>query len=179
VCTACQKQSAVDEIIAISQYKNTVIERVIHDLKFNYIEELAKPLANLLSLKLKELNYQSVVTNAIIIPVPLHKKRYLERGFNQARLLAELIAKEFDATLNSKLIKRIKYTDQQAQLKRQERFANLKDAFTCLAPDRVEDKTIFLVDDVLTTGATLNEAARALKNSGAKKVIGLVLAHDS
>jgi len=177
VCANCQTKSYIDDIIAVTKYKDTVIEQVIHELKFSYIEQLANQLANLLSLKLKALGYQTKLKDKILIPLPLHKKRFLERGFNQSELLLKLLQPDFDGQIRNDILKRVKYTSQQAKLDREQRINNVQDAFKCLKPDEAAGQKIFLLDDVLTSGATMNQAAKALKSAGAKKVIGLVIAH--
>jgi len=110
----------------------------------------------------------------LIIPIPLSKKRRRWRGFNQAEILAQNFEKTFNYTLNLQL-KRNKHQKPQASLNENERAENIKNAFVW-SGDNLKDKNIILIDDVVTTGATLNEAAKILKLAGANKIYALVLA---
>lgn len=111
-----------------------------------------------------------------LIPIPLHKKRENQRGFNQAKLLAENIALYFNLPLLNNALIKTKATPPQADLKGRQRRENIKNAFSCLSPDLVQNKTILLIDDVTTTGATLQQAAKVLKQAGARSVWSLVIA---
>lgn len=113
----------------------------------------------------------------IFIPVPLHKKRELERGFNQSQIIAEIIfqcAKNKDAVLSNDL-KRIRATRQQAKLSAVERKENIYEAFVWQG-ENLQNKNVVIFDDVYTTGATMQECAKVLKNNGANKIIGFALA---
>jgi competence protein ComFC len=177
ICETCAESTYLDEIIAACVYKGTTIERAIHCFKFNFVEELAAPLANFLALKLRRLNYREKIKKGIIIPIPLHDKRFLERGFNQAELLARALTKQIGGAVYPDILQRVKFTSQQAKLERSARMENIKEAFVCLKPELIADQEVFLIDDVFTSGATMNEAARVLKAAGAKKITGLVIAH--
>jgi ComF family protein len=178
ICEICREKSSLDQIIVAVKFKNSVVEKAIHDLKYNFIEELAKILADLLSEKVIGLGLQNVFYNQTIIPIPLHKKRFFQRGFNQSQLIAQSFAKRLNCHVEKNFLARKKPTDQQAKLTRVERFVNIKEAFICQSlPDNIKS-AVYLLDDVLTTGATLNEAARILKAAGAKKVIALAVAHE-
>ena len=107
-----------------------------------------------------------------IVPVPLHPRRYAERGFNQARLLADILGQKIGRPVVD-LLKRDRYTLQQAKLSREERQLNVHHAFL---NSNFNANAVLLVDDVFTTGATMQECARVLKASGVKKVIGLSVA---
>jgi len=112
----------------------------------------------------------------VIIPVPLHRRRLRERGFNQSLLLARVLASDLGNRLDYLSLIRNRYTQAQTGLKKKERRKNVKDAFSIIHPDAIKDKKILLVDDVFTTGHTVNECARSLKKSGAATVICLTLA---
>ena len=109
-----------------------------------------------------------------IVPVPLHPRRLRERGFNQALELARPVAKKLQRPLSASLCQRIRNTPAQADLPWKERRKNIRHAFQCTAD--VTGQTILLVDDVMTTGSSLDECARTLKLHGAKAVIALVVA---
>jgi predicted amidophosphoribosyltransferase len=180
-------------IYAFDYAMNPAMHNAIHNFKYKYNEELKTYFGLFISKKLSEL---SMIKNKkiILIPVPLHPKRLNERGFNQAELITREIQKNLcDKVEVLHLLKRSRYTSQQAKLSKKERHVNLEDAFIyCGATTRGIDKpsTIcattapqfaprplyFIVDDVCTTGATLENCAKILKKSGIKKVYGLTIA---
>lgn len=118
----------------------------------------------------------------ILIPVPLHKKRLNYRGFNQAEVICNVLKEKVgDSATISHAIQRKRHTAQQAKLNKTERHKNLEDAFTIekkvrLANRTYENDIFFIVDDVCTTGSTLENCAKVLKESGINKVYGLVVA---
>ena len=117
------------------------------------------------------------VLDTLIIPIPLSKKRLRERGFNQAELIANLLAEKMSVKIACNILEKIKHTETQVKVKnRENRLKNLKGRFKVSHPRLLKEKTIILVDDVATTGATLFEAGRVLKKSGAKKVVPVVVA---
>jgi ComF family protein len=115
----------------------------------------------------------------IAIPVPLHKKRLRLRGFNQALLLAHGISEQFMIPLNYDNLIRIRYTRPQVELSGRDRAENVRGAFNLLRPAEVCEKRILLIDDVFTTGATMNECAKVLKDAGAASVTVLTLARTT
>lgn len=121
-------------------------------------------------------NFTDELTSFLVIPVPLHHKKFLSRGFNQSELLAQKIAEEFDLELKNGLLIKTKNTRSQTDLKEEKRIINVKDVFEVKNKKEAKDKVILLVDDIFTTGSTLNEAAKALKKSGAREVWGVTLA---
>lgn len=112
-----------------------------------------------------------------IIPVPLHKTRLREREFNQAQVLSDYIAKEFNKDVLDDALMRCRYTKTQTELEESQRLLNVKGSFLVIKKGEIKSKNILLVDDVLTTAATSSEAAYVLKNSGANIVFVLTLAN--
>lgn len=114
----------------------------------------------------------------IILPVPLHRKRLWQRRFNQSALLAQKLARHSQKTYLAEGLIRSRYTIPQKGLSRKERHLNVKNAFAVPAPQaqKIQGKNVMIVDDVFTSGATLNECARILKKSGAAKVFVLTIA---
>ncbi|MBI4134867.1 MAG: ComF family protein [Candidatus Sungbacteria bacterium] len=107
---------------------------------------------------------------ALLVPIPLHRKRLRERGFNQAEVIAKSLAKALSIPLENNILMRAKYAPPQTTMKtRKEREENAKNLYAVAAPIP-DGATIILVDDVSTTGATLEEAARVLKEARAKQV---------
>jgi ComF family protein len=113
----------------------------------------------------------------IIIPVPLHPKRLRQRGFNQASLLARRLGSALKISVDYGSLKRSRWTEPQTGLTRRQRAANVRGAFDLKAPEKVRGKGILLLDDVLTTGETVNQCVRVLKgDGGAKEVVVLTVA---
>ena len=165
----------------VSFYQNSVIRKTIHFFKYQPIISLQKPLADLMIKFLKETNFFSETDgkNILLIPIPLHKRKRRQRGFNQSELLTQAIALNFSLNFHSEILLRVKNNFPQAKINNfMEREKNVKDIFQIshLNSSLIKNKLIILIDDVYTSGATMQEAAKVLKENGAKKVIGLVLA---
>ncbi|MFH0838433.1 MAG: ComF family protein [Patescibacteria group bacterium] len=164
-------------IYGLDYAENPEMQAAISQFKYKFNRELAYYFADLVCRKLKELRMINGRRTSFI-PVPLHKKRLNYRGFNQAQLIAEATAERFGegAEVNN-LLCRVKNTSQQAKLNKKERRLNLTEAFEVTGDlESLSGKVCFLVDDVCTTGATLDNCARVLKENGIKKVYGLVVA---
>jgi len=110
-----------------------------------------------------------------VLPVPLHPRRRRQRGYDQAMLLARALARRLRTELLSGALVRRRYTAQQASLAAVQRWDNVRGAFAVTRPERVRGRHLLLVDDVMTTGATADECARALKRAGARRVSVLTL----
>lgn len=173
-CLNCKKYYYLKGIIISAQYKDPLKE-TIHYLKYNKILELVDPLCEILAEKLQ---YGFPHGDLVIIPVPLHPQREKERGFNQATIIAKKIGKIFDLPIYDDILIRIKNTPPQINLSRKLRRKNIKGAFKINKSKikKITGKTVIIFDDVMTTGATLNEAARVLNQAGFKNIWGLVLA---
>jgi len=184
-CASCS--GSLDGLIVASRYdKNGLLKKLIEAFKYKYSRELSDSLAAILLTKTHLLfNFFDQNSNGsdeysaeiILVPVPLHKKRFNERGYNQSQVLCENLAKIHRLKLYKApiLVRKIN-TPPQAKLKKNERLLNVKNAFECIDTSMIAGKNIVLVDDVCTTSATLNECAIELKKNGASKVCGLVLA---
>ncbi|MFA5750980.1 MAG: ComF family protein [Candidatus Paceibacterota bacterium] len=171
-------------IFPIYDYRFIYIKKAIHSFKYKGNKDLAKTFAKATYEKfLEEISIRRNMENffiPILIPIPLSKKRFFERGYNQAELLARELARYSNGFLKveSDLLKRRTRKTHQAQTKnRFSRFENIKDVFWVKNPRKIENRNIILIDDVVTTGATLHEAKRVLEYSGAKKVIAFTIAH--
>jgi ComF family protein len=141
------------------------LREILHHLKYSDRVSMAKPLGDLL----KQCLESQPFTGSLIIPVPLHPSRERERGFNQA----ELIATRLGRPISTRLLRRRRNTPAQTGLSRYERQRNLASAFE--ARGEVQG-TVIVVDDVYTTGSTMNEIARTLKRAGAGRVEALTVA---
>ena len=114
----------------------------------------------------------------IIIPVPISKKRNKERGYNQSLLIAREIAKNENVKLRNNVISKVKNNTTQSKLNKEERAENVKNVYKITKNKEIIDKNILLIDDIFTTGATLNECSKMLKQAGTKKVDVLTIAKD-
>ena len=112
----------------------------------------------------------------LVLPIPLHRARYYERGYNQSAMLARGVADALGLPCRDDVLHRARATRSQTHLSREERWANVSDAFSVEHPGAIEGRRVLLVDDVLTTGATLAAGAAALKGLGATAVDALALA---
>lgn len=157
--------------------KNPQIQAAITQFKYRFTRELVGEFGRLIGDKLKELG---MLRNrqVVLIPVPLHKKRLNYRGFNQAKLIACESAIQFgDKATIYEMLSRVKNTSQQAKLNKLERRQNLAEAFEVSGDiGLLTGKVCFVVDDVCTTGSTLDNCAKVLKENGVRKVYGLVVA---
>ncbi len=113
----------------------------------------------------------------MVVPVPLHLQRLRWRGFNQSLVLAQAIGHRYSMAVDPYVLERTRSTSPQTHLTEHERRANVRGAFTATAPERLAGKQVLLVDDVYTSGATVEECTRALLDGGAKIVDVFTLAH--
>jgi competence protein ComFC len=175
-CPSCAVIYGLDGVFVCADYKNKIINELIKKFKYSFAHELGETMAAIAELNFKKLFDEKKFNLAdfIVAPIPLHKKRYNWRGFNQAKIIAENFALKFNLEISRELI-RVKHKTPQAKLGGVERRENIKDCFAWRG-ENLSDKNILLVDDVATTGSTLHEAARILKTAGAGKVWGLVIA---
>jgi len=163
-------------VLTATDYSDRLIQKIIHYFKFRLITELAEPLAKLIIKHLKLIDFD--LSDYIVIPVPLNKKRLLERGFNQSELIAKIFADHFNLPMMADVVSRSRNTPHQVGLNKKQRQANIKNAFFVKNTELIENKNIILIDDVVTTGSTLEEIAKLLKQKGVKKIIGLAVAKD-
>lgn len=150
------------------------IRDLIHSFKYNKQTHLRYPLA-LLALE----GVNSFLTDHnphLIVPVPLHRSRLRQRGFNQAVLLGSVLSKKLSIPMLPDVLSKIRPTEPQLKLSAAERRINVKGAFTVKTANAVAGKRILLLDDVMTTGSTMNECAKELKKAGAEAVIAATVA---
>jgi competence protein ComFC len=191
LCISCLVGSPAAErecaewIFPLYDYRYPIIKKSVHLLKYKGRHALAGVFAeSLYGRMLEELSELSVMENfknAVLIPIPLSPARLRERGFNQAGLLCRELVK-IDGELNFELEKDIllkpKETIHQAHVEnRAERLKNIIGSFIVAHPEKIKDRNIILIDDVITTGATLSEAKKVLQKSGANKVVAFTIAH--
>ena len=150
------------------------LRRGVHALKFSGRRNLVDLLAPQLGAAFYDTWTRSDAD--VIIPIPLHPVRTRARGFNQSALLAERLSRLLGIPWNSRVLLRVRDTAPQVNLTDRERFQNVRRAFLCKKPQAVAGKQVLLVDDVMTTGATVRSAAGALLKGGAHRVWVLTLA---
>ena len=159
----------IDNVFCPFIYKSPVLN-IVMSLKYANEGLAAKVLAPYMLKTLDETRYD------LIVPVPLSKKRRSERGYNQATILGKEISKHLSVELSEDILLKVKETIPQIDMTAIQRKENQKDAFILVNKQKIKGKRILVVDDVLTTGATLNECAKTLVKSGAKSVNVLVAA---
>jgi ComF family protein len=173
----CQGKYTLDRLVGLYQYEGP-LKKAIAWLKYKDVTGLANVLADLMADEVGEwgLDFRGM----IVVPVPLHWQRAWRRGFNQAELLAKPLAAWLGLEVRDNLLRRMRNTKSQTKLRWSERQKNVAGAF--IVPEsrekEVAGRDFLLLDDVCTTGATLNSCANALKRSGAKQVWALTLAKD-
>jgi ComF family protein len=158
------------------QWEEPLISAV-HRLKYNGVAELAEPLARLLARTLRR-DHPDWSAD-LIVPVPLHRVRERERGYNQAALIARQLGRMLAWPTDAHAVQRHRWTPSQTHLTRAERLKNVFGAFRCPQPDLVAGRRVLLVDDVYTTGSTINETARALREAEATEVFALTVTRAS
>lgn len=174
-CEQCSPYSYLSSHIAGVAYEHgALVGRIIEAFKYGYVTELVDTLMLLLDPVIGQ--HKSLWANiSYIVPIPLHARRYAERGYNQAALLAEALGRQVDIPVYP-VLTRARYTTQQARLAKEEREANVADVFVLRSSYPCLDKDILLVDDVFTTGSTMQAAAAVLRRAGAASVAGISVA---
>jgi len=154
--------------------KEGQFQKVVHQLKYNGKSRIGILLGRELGKNLLMQNWFNEVE--LIIPVPIHRIKKLQRGYNQSSFICRGISQVTGKSINEKVIKRIRNTQTQTHLHLQERIENVKDAFKVKNSKLIQNKTILIVDDVCTTGSTVNEIAKTLINAGARRLYLATLA---
>lgn len=173
-CSKCRKKASLSGVIVAAYYEEGPVKELIHNFKYNHILEVENILGDLMTQALR--NNFPAKKDLLITCVPLHFLRQARRGYNQSEILANYIAGKLKISKNFKILKKIRKTRPQVQFSGKKRRENLKNSFKICKNADVLGKTFVVVDDVTTTGATLNECARILKVAGARRVWGLVIA---
>lgn len=173
LCPACKRYQGPLAGIRVACVYEGVARKAIHGLKYRHREKLADPLARMLDAELRRRPLQI----DLLTPVPLHPRRLAERGYNQSELLAAELGRRLGIPVAGCLERR-RETRAQAGLGKTRREANVRGAFAAAANHSVQGLRIGIVDDVCTTGATLEECAQALKDAGSASVWGIAVARD-
>jgi ComF family protein len=176
LCRACRlAPPAFERAVAYAFYQDPM-RAVIHALKYGHMHPAARRMGRMLAQAIAQLAGEAPA-EMLVVPIPLHRSRQAERGFNQARLLAAHALKalgtshpEWKLTLAPAALMRLRATESQASLTTRERRMNVRGAFSVSEPASVRNRHVLLIDDILTTGATARAAAQALKRAGAATV---------
>ena len=173
----CHKNSSFT-LGAATDYE-VAARNLIHALKYRKWSRLQTTAAKILIPYLQNLTFKKSdrFSKYLVIPIPLHKNREQSRGFNQSKLIAEIISNQLKLPLITGVLVRVKDTKTQTDFKDwEQRTKNVSGAFQIAKPDLVKGKNLILVDDVYTSGSTINEAVQILRAAGAKKITAIVLA---
>lgn len=180
LCATCKGTSPLDALIVATRYKENGIEKFIHAYKYKSVKDLSEMLG---SLMVKAHSVNKLPLPDMIVPVPLHSRRLRWRGFNQSALLGQYVGSYlttgFPIPIHSNILARTRHTYPQMKIKNyKKRKENILGAFAMKSKTNIAGKRILLVDDIATTGATLFECARVLKQHGARRVYGAVVARQ-
>jgi len=171
VCGQClHSPPALDQVVVLFHYRDP-LQHLIQKLKFRQSLAIATWAGNQI---VQQIGIDSDELPGLIIPVPLHPKRTRFRGFNQSLEIAKTVARQLRLPIDTHRCRRQHHTQPQSELAREQRLSNLKDAFIIDKP--IRQAHAVLIDDVMTTGSTLNELARCLKQQGVKRVDAWVVA---
>lgn len=171
VCTKCRKWLPLNSVYVSGNYEG-VNEALIKELKFNYKRQASESISRIMTNVISEVD-----PDLVVCPIPTAPSRIRKRGFDHCALISKELAKN----LNLKQIKFLKRHSNVRQLgsSRRDRFEHMKSEFEVVKVGDLKDRNIMLVDDVMTTGATLGAAAKALRSSGAKSVSAVIFAQKN
>jgi ComF family protein len=174
MCGRCTAEGSSLDGLRAYAYHSDPLRQAIHELKYADLQALAVPLGRLMADGWKALRPPEQDID-VIVPTPLHPKRERDRGYNQAALLARELGSHLQRPVAETTLARIKATAPQVELNAQERKANVREAFRC-NDHRLAGKRVLLIDDVCTTGSTLEAAALALRRTNVSSVWAYTLA---
>ena len=175
ICTDCLKTPPLFDITITATDYTAPCDSLVHLLKFSSQLALAPLLAKLIFNAAQNYNFEKP---DILIAVPLGNRRLIERGFNQSHEIAKTLSRLSNTPLSTDILERVRETPPQALLTQNERKKNVRKAFSVTKKSEVDGLHIGLVDDVLTTGETMNELARILKQAGVRRITNFVFARS-
>ena len=180
-CNRCSDKKLSGLYFALPYKEKLLTKKLIYQFKYSpYLKDLAKTLASILveHFVISGKNTDEIWKNGVLVPVPLDKKKMKSRGYNQSEELAEELSKILQIPAFSESLIKIKSTKSQMELSKKDREKNLESAFKIKNPAKLAGKKIFLVDDVYTTGSTMEECVKTLREAGAKQVWGITIARE-
>lgn len=164
-----------DKHIYFFQYEG-IIRKLLINYKFNEKSYLYRSFVNFL-LKQQKV-FEIIKTYDIILPVPISKKRYNQRGYNQTELIAREISKRADIKLVTNCLYKVKNNVPQSTLNKDDRIENVKNAYIIKNSKIIKDKRVIILDDIYTTGSTVNECSKSLKQNNVKEILVMTIAKD-
>jgi len=174
-CDTCVSSTVLTSHLAVGVFEDTnLLGKLIHAHKYNFVADALVVFERMIE-DFFEKNKNQYKNIDLVVPVPLHRRRFAERGFNQAEEIGNIVAKILNVPLENMLV-RSRSTKQQAKLGKQDRLKNVGAAFALKQGIDVGAKNILLIDDVFTTGSTLNECGQVLHQNGAGEVHAFTLA---
>ena len=168
-CPACRRRKPILPVRSYARYTGRLVQAVLH-LKYRPDRKLASVMSDWLAGLYRRSEWQA----SVVVPVPLSRSRFQQRGFNQAELLARALAARLDLPLAAAQLNRVRETRSQVGLDPRERSLNVRGAFAA-EPGAFAEQAVLLVDDLYTTGATLGACARAVLAGGGGRVFGLTV----
>lgn len=176
----CKNKYTADALISVYDYHDENVSKIIIAGKYKFIFSVFEIFGKIIAKQIQSTHYALLTTHYVLVPIPLHSSRKRWRGFNQSEILCQTIAKYLNLS-TANVLRRTKITKTQKNLDKESRQKNMKDAFGINISYpilNILNRNIILVDDVTTTGTTLNQAVKILKQNGASKVICLTVARD-
>lgn len=180
-CSRCQGKKLDGLYSALPYQEKPLTKKLIHQFKYSpFIKSLAPSLAQVVieHLELAGNTGPEVWANSVLVPVPLDTEKIKKRGYNQSQKLAKELSKILNIPTKENALIKVKSTPPQMKLKKEQRELNLQGAFAIKNPEQIRGKKIFLVDDVYTTGSTMEACAKTLKEAGATSVWGIAIARE-
>ena len=180
-CSRCQEKKLSGLYSALPYKEHELTKKLIYQFKYPpYLKDLAKTLANIIieHLVIAKKNTNEIWENAVLIPVPLDIKKLKDRGYNQTEELANKLSEILKIPVITNALFKTKQTEPQMELPKAEREKNLLGAFIVKNASAIAQHKVFLVDDVYTTGSTMEECASVLRRAGARAVWGIVIARE-
>src|SRR3989344_6701096 len=179
-CNRCKDKKLSGLYFALPYKENVLTKNLIYSFKYRYLKNLAKNLSDIIveHLFLAGNNKEQIWTDSILVPVPMEIKKMKSRGYNQSYELAKELSKVIKVPVTTDSLIKKEVTKPQIELSAQQRIENVKDAFEVKNFEQLTGKKIFLIDDVYTTGSTMEECAHVLRTFGAKQVWGLAIARE-
>jgi ComF family protein len=176
-------RQGLSRLYSACDYNNFLVKKIVRKLKYKpFARDLAEILISIIILYFQNLEKQprflASKKGFLIIPIPLFRKKLKQRGFNQAELIAKGLSEHLEIPISSDALKKTRRTRPQAELDQKQRQENVSGVFACQKQELIAGRKILLIDDVFTTGATMQEAARTLKAAGAKNICGITAARD-
>jgi len=180
-CNRCKSKKLSGLYSALPYNEKALTKKLIYNFKYEpYIKNLSKVISSIIleHFDSTNRNTENFWNNSILIPIPIDKKKLKRRGYNQSEEIAKEISKHTKSQVLTDILFKIKLTDPQMELSKEEREHNLKGAFIAKNLAKIKNKKVFLVDDVYTTGSTMEECANVLRTDRTNGIFGIVFARE-